>query len=46
VAVVRATTVPALRSRLRSPAAVPAASSVVMARRLMRLRSAREPAGR
>lgn len=46
VAVVRATTVCALRSRLRAPAGLPVASTVVTARRLVRLRSVREPAGR
>lgn len=46
VAVVRATTVSALKGKLRAPAGATARANVVTARRLMRLSASREPAGR
>ncbi|MEJ7630630.1 MAG: GNAT family N-acetyltransferase [Nocardioidaceae bacterium] len=46
VAVVRATTVTALRSKLRSPVGPTVVPNVVTARRLMRLSASRGPAGR
>lgn len=46
VAVVRATTVSALRGKLRHPVRKAATPDVVVARRLMRLSAGREPAGR
>ena len=46
VAVVRATTVCALRGKLRSPIGQTTAPSVVTARRLMRLSSSRGSVGR
>jgi ribosomal protein S18 acetylase RimI-like enzyme len=45
VAVVRATTVCGLKTRLRRPVGQTMASNVVAARRVMRLTSSREPAG-
>ena len=46
LAVLRATTVCALRGKLRSPVGPTAVPSVVAARRLMRLSASQEPAGR
>lgn len=46
VAVVRATTVSALKAKLRAPIGTSARANVVTARRLMRLSAARQPAGR
>lgn len=46
VAVVRATTVTALRSKLRFPVGQPVVPNVVTARRLRRLSASRGPAGR